>query len=164
MMVSGALLWLAAGNGMPLRRWVIVLGVIALSLVPAVNRVLAAALDRIRHPSQRTAEWAGVLIGVAAAVTSSPPLSTRAGTVPKTEDDCSYVIGTQMLARGHLWMPQHPLADFFESFYLTVKPVYCSIYFPGTALMFAPMVWFKLATWILPVVVCGASVGSCIGS
>jgi len=25
--------------------------------------------------------------------------------------------------------------------------------------MFAPMVWFKLATWILPVVVCGASVG-----
>jgi hypothetical protein len=56
-------------------------------------------------------------------------------------------------------MPQHPLADFFESFYLIVKPVYCSIYFPGTALMFAPMEWLAWPMWILPVLVAGTSVG-----
>src|SRR5215210_7969441 len=64
-----------------------------------------------------------------------------------------------MLAHGRLWMPRHPLADFFESFYLIVKPVYCSIYFPGTALMFAPMEWVGWPAWILPVVFSGAAMG-----
>jgi len=117
MMVSGALLWLAAGNGMPLRRWVIVLGVIALSLVPAVNRVLAAALDRIRHPSQRTAEWAGVLIGVAAGgYLIATAFNQGRDLFPKTEDDLQLRHRHADAGRGHLWMPQHPLADFFESF------------------------------------------------
>lgn len=160
LLAAGVALWLAAGNDMPPLRWAVVLGVVGLSLVPPVNRGLDRVLDRVRHPSPRAAEWAGVLIGVAATTyLIATAFAQDRGLAPKTHDDCSYVIGAQMLARGRLWMPQHPMADFFESFYVLVKPVYCSIYFPGTALMFAPMVWFGWASWILPVVLSGVIVG-----
>src|SRR5437016_4041646 len=56
----------------------------------------------------------------------------------KEQDESMYLIQTQMLARGHLWMPQHPCADFFESFHVLVRPVYAGMYFPGTALAYAP--------------------------
>jgi 4-amino-4-deoxy-L-arabinose transferase-like glycosyltransferase len=156
----GAVLFLVAGNDMPPVRWAIVLGTIAVSLIPPVNRILGWLLDRVRQPSTRAADWTGVIVAVAAmAYLIVAAFGQERGLTPKTHDDCSYVIGARMLAHGRLWMPQHPLADFFESFYLIVKPVYCSIYFPGTALMFAPMEWLDWPTWILPVVICGACVG-----
>jgi 4-amino-4-deoxy-L-arabinose transferase-like glycosyltransferase len=74
-------------------------------------------------------------------------------------DECSYAIGAQLLARGHLWLPQHPLGDFFDSFFLVARPVYSSIYFPGAALAFAPGVLFGWPTWVVPVVLSGISVG-----
>jgi hypothetical protein len=145
---------------MPPLRWGIVLGAAAISLVPPVGRVLARGLDRIRHPSKSAAEWAGVIVAVAAmAYLIVAAFAQERGLTPKTHDDCSYVIGARILAHGRLWMPHHPLADFFESFYLIVNPVYCSIYFPGTALMFAPMEWLSWPTWILPVVISAVSVG-----
>lgn len=154
------MLWVAAGNDMPPLRWGIVLGAVAVSLVPPVGRVLARGLDRVRHPSKSAAEWTGVVVAVAAmAYLVVAAFAQERGLTPKTHDDCSYVIGARILAHGRLWMPYHPLADFFESFYLIVNPVYCSIYFPGTALMFAPMEWLAWPTWILPVVVGGAAAG-----
>src|SRR5207249_2836245 len=62
-------------------------------------------------------------------------------------------------ARGRLWMPPHPLADFFETFFVLTRPVYAPIYFPGTALMYVPTVWLKLPYWLMPAVVSGATVG-----
>jgi hypothetical protein len=160
LLAVGVALYALAGNDMPAIRWAIVLGAVGLSLIPPVNRALARLLDRIRNPSRRAQEWAGVLIAVAAtAYLIATAFAQGRGLTPKTHDDCSYVIAARMLAHGRLWMPQHQLADFFESFYLLVKPVYCSIYFPGTALMFAPMEWLGWATWILPVVLSGAAVG-----
>jgi hypothetical protein len=64
-----------------------------------------------------------------------------------------------MLIQSRLWMPQHPLADFFESFHLLVKPVYASKYFPGTALLFAPGLAMELPYWLLPAITAGAVVG-----
>jgi hypothetical protein len=75
--------------------------------------------------------------------------------LPKSHDEHSYAIQTQMLARGKLWMPQHPLADFFESFQMLARPVYASIYFPGSALMYVPGVWLGLPPWVMPVIVAG---------
>ena len=40
--------------------------------------------------------------------------------------------------------------EFFESFHLLAKPVYASIYWPGTALMNAPGVWLGAGTWAPP--------------
>ena len=50
-------------------------------------------------------------------------------------------------------------ADFYDSFYILVKPVYCSIYFPGTALLYVPTIWLHLPTWVMPVLAAGTVVG-----
>src|SRR6185437_140170 len=56
-----------------------------------------------------------------------------------------------------LWMPAHPLGDFFQSFYILSKPVYASIYFPGTALMLVPTVWLSLPVWLMPAIIGGGA-------
>ncbi len=43
-----------------------------------------------------------------------------------------------------------PLAEFFESFQLIATPVYGSVYFPGSAMLYAPGVWLHLPHWVIP--------------
>jgi 4-amino-4-deoxy-L-arabinose transferase-like glycosyltransferase len=62
------------------------------------------------------------------------------------------------MASGRLWMPALPQPDFFESFYILVRPAYCSKYFPGTALFFVPTVWLHWPTWLMPAMASGACV------
>ena len=56
----------------------------------------------------------------------------------RVQDEMMYLVQVQMLARGHLTLPPHPMADFFQTFYLFTKPVYASMYFPGASMMFVP--------------------------
>lgn len=155
----GAVLWALSGNDLPARHWVIVLALVAVSLVPPVTTTLTKWFDRVRRPSQRAVEWTGLIVGVVATayLTMTAFLQERP-LAPRMLDECSYAISTQLLAHGHLWLPQHPLADFFDSFFVVVRPVYSSIYFPGTALANAPGVWFGWPTWIVPVVLTGISI------
>ena len=164
----GAALWAWAeyraahlhGHGLGPVRWLLIVAAVALAFVPAVRRAVLAVVARVRAPSPRSLERAAV--GVALAATCyfvfTAFLQDR-DLFPKTHDEGSYVIGLRMLARGRLWMPQHPLADFFDTFYVLVRPVYASLYFPGTALMYAPSDWFGWPTWVLPVLAAGAVVG-----
>jgi hypothetical protein len=50
----------------------------------------------------------------------------------------------RMLAHGRFWMPALPLPQFFDSFYVLVKPVYASMYFPGAAIMYVPALLLHL--------------------
>jgi hypothetical protein len=129
LLLAGLGLWLAIGSGRGIgtTRWGIVFILAAVAAVPAVSRTIAGVLERLRHPSRRTVQWASILIAFAAACyfTLTAFLQDR-DFYPKTHDDSSYLIQMRMLARGRLWMPAHPLADFFDSFYLIVRPVYAS--------------------------------------
>ena len=158
----GAGLWafLGLGGGFGAIRWLIIAVTGAIALVPPVSRGIDHWLERLRHPSPQAIRWATVLIAIIAAgyFVLTAILQAR-DLFPKTHDECSYHLGMQLLARGKLYLPSHPLADFFESFYILVKPVYCSIYFPGTALMFVPTIWLHLPTYVLPAIVSGATVG-----
>ena len=71
---------------------------------------------------------------------------------PQWHDEHSYLIQMQMLSRGHLWMPAHPMGDFFESFHLLTGSVYASKYFPGASILFLPTIWFHWPYWVMPVV------------
>jgi hypothetical protein len=125
-----------------------------------VTGLLTRLLERLRNPSQRATEWTAVSVGVvAAAYLVGTAMVQGKPLVPRMYDECSYAIGTQLLAHGKLWLPQQELADFFDSFFLTARPVYSSIYFPGTFVAFAPAVWLGWPTWIIPVVLSGITVG-----
>ena len=162
LLLFGVLFWLAIGGGRGIGtvRWIIIIGSAGIALLPPVARRINAIFDRSRHPTPEARRWAALLIGLAAAgyfiVTA---VLQHRDLFPKTHDDSSYFLQMQMLARGRLWMPAHPLADFFDSFYILVRPVYASQYFPGTAILYVPTVWLNLPTWVMPVFVSGAIVG-----
>jgi hypothetical protein len=157
----GALLWLALGNGrgIGITRWLIVALTAVAATLPPVGNAIYCITEKIRRPSPRAIDWTALLIGIiSAAYFIVTAFAQDRDLFPKTHDDCSYAIGMQMLARGHLWMPPLPLPDFFESFYILVKPAYCSKYFPGTALFFVPTVWLHWPTWLLPAIASGTCV------
>jgi hypothetical protein len=168
LLASGAALWALVewsararhGHGPGPVRWALVAAAVALASAPAVRRAVNGLLDRIRHPSPRALDRAtlGVALGSTCYFVLTAFLQDR-DLFPKTHDEGSYVIGMRMLARGRLWMEAHPLADFFDTFYVIVKPVYASLYFPGTALLYAPGDWLNWPTWVMSVVLSGAAVG-----
>ena len=161
LLACGAALWFAigSGKGMGPVRWILLAAAVAVGVLPPVRRRVCAVLDRVRHPSQAAMERTALLVGVLATVYFTfTAFHQDRDLFPKTHDEGSYLLGVRMLAAGRLWIPRHELADFFDTFYVLVEPVYASIYFPGTALMYAPSVWAGWPTWALPVVATGAIV------
>jgi hypothetical protein len=162
LLACGAALWLVIGNGggMGPARWALVGAAVLAGALPPVRRRVCAALDQVRNPSPGAVEKIALLVGVVATVYFTfTAFNQDRDLFPKTHDEGSYLLGMQMLAHGRLWMPAHELADFFDTFYVIVRPVYASKYFPGTALMYVPAVWLGWPTWVLPVVASGAIVG-----
>jgi hypothetical protein len=133
---------------------------LAAGCVPPVRRGLAAILEFISHPSPRQARWTALGVAAGSAVFLwLTALSERRTLEPFWHDQFCYVIQSRMLASGRLWLDWHPLPVFFESFHLLTQPVYAPIYFPGTALLFAPAIKLGLPLWTVSMVAAAAAVG-----
>ncbi len=166
MLALGAVLWGLigltgqAGPGIGWKRSIVITVAGALACIPPISRAIAAGVEPLRAPSPRQRAKVALAIAVVSTLYFiCTAIWQDRDLFPKTLDDQSYLIQMQMLARGHLWMPQHPLADFFDTFYVLVRPTYASMYFHGAALMYVPTVWLHLPTWVMPVIVAGAIVG-----
>jgi 4-amino-4-deoxy-L-arabinose transferase-like glycosyltransferase len=133
------------------------LGLIALLFVlPGVGKRLNAILDRVRHLGARELRLVTVGVFIVVTVYLFVTATRQARDMfPTWHDQQMTMIQTQMLARGKLWMASHPCADFFETFYVFVKPVYAAMYFPGAALFFVPGVWLHLPYAVMPLVASG---------
>ena len=152
--VGGVGAWVerAGGGSGPRARWIIILVAAAIGLLPPVARGIAAVQRATRQPTPATRNVLAICIAIASAGYFIATAANQSRDLfAKTNDDCSYLIGMRMLAHGRLWMPAPPTPDFYDSFYILVKPVYCSIYFPGTALLYVPTIWLHLPTWVMPV-------------
>ncbi|HET6249671.1 MAG TPA: glycosyltransferase family 39 protein [Tepidisphaeraceae bacterium] len=157
----GVLGWMVIGPGRGIGniRWCLIATAGIIACIPHVARAIFAGLDRLRNPSPSNLNRATLLVGVVSAgYFVLTAFNQGRDMFPKTHDDCSYLIGMQILAHGRLWEPALPLPDFFDSFYLLVRPVYCSLYFPGTALLYVPTIWLHLPTWLMPALASGAVV------
>jgi hypothetical protein len=162
LLVVGVQLWLIVGRGQygssPRLVWYVPM--VLLAGIPFFARRLDRALDWVRHPSHRVRAWTAVAIAIGATIyLISTAFYQHRDLVPKLHDDYMHLVQAQLLARGRLWMTQHPVADSFESFLIFVKPVYAGIYFPGASLLMVPGVWLGLAFWVVPVIACGCAVG-----
>src|SRR5437773_1384266 len=163
-----AFAWVAAHPSIspqapPRRRmtWVHAAGIIAaiaLAVAPTPRRWIAAHLQRVRRPSPRARRLvATAIFAIAVAYILLIAWMQDRDLIPKFHDEHMVMLQTRMLAHGRLWTAAHPLADFFETFHVLVKPVYAAIYFPGSALMYVPSVWLGLRFWILPLLIAAAS-------
>jgi hypothetical protein len=136
------------------------LGAVVLGFIPIIRRWMRRLWIAIEHPSPR-AQLATALI--LAVICSAYLYWTERGEGiwfgPTYHDESSYLIQTRMLAQGRLFLPAHPLAPFFETFYLLTERVYASMYFPGTALMYVPIIWLRLPYYVGPLIVYGLSAG-----
>jgi hypothetical protein len=140
----------------PFQRNLIIV-VLALALLPITARPIAYALDRFQRISRRTRRILTILVFLAATGMLLHAIHMQRRDLGlKYHDEFSYALQARMLASGRLWMPPHPLSDFFDSFQVIVDPVYCSMYFPGTAILLVPGVWFHWPYWFTAVLVCGA--------
>jgi hypothetical protein len=121
---------------------------------------IQSLLDKVRHPSSRT-QWliaAGlILVSILYLYATAIYLGRSFG--PKWHDEFSFSLQAQIFASGHLWMPQHPLADFFDTFYVLARPVYAPERFPGLTLMLVPGVWLRWPMWVTPLLISGGCVG-----
>ncbi|HWE93536.1 MAG TPA: hypothetical protein VG269_06125 [Tepidisphaeraceae bacterium] len=144
-------------------RWVPLAVAVAVGLlarVPALNGRVAPLLESCRHPSPRALRWTTLAVGaLSTAYFIFTAFHQHRDLFPRLHDEHSYLIQSRMIAVGHLWEPQHPLADFFDNFYMLARPVYAPIYFPGTALLNAPFVCLGLPYWTMPVLASGLVVG-----
>lgn len=161
LLVLGAALWFYIGGG----RWGSSAQVIGLVFVlvassfPFVHDRVAARIDRLRHPSRQVMLWLSVAIFViSAGYLLSAAVRQDRYLEPSWHDQQMHAVQMQHLARGRLWLPQHPLADFFDTFYVLVKPVYAAIYFPGASLLYVPTVWLGLPYWLIPLLASAALV------
>lgn len=131
-----------------------------LALIPASARRLdrwSAALDAI---ALRRRSHVAVAVGALSSVVLT--LLTVVLHRPMQllwHDEFQFHLQSQMLSRFRLWMPTHPLSDFFDTFYVLMTPHYAAQSFPGASLLFVPTVWLHLPTWVMPILVAGAVCG-----
>jgi 4-amino-4-deoxy-L-arabinose transferase-like glycosyltransferase len=134
--------------------------VTTICLLPGVGDRLTALLDRVRHPSSKTRALASVVVAVLSALLLCVvALLRHRAFFPVLHDEQTYLLQTRMLAHGRLWLPAHPLANFLETFFVFVRPVYAPIYFPGTAVLFVAAIWLHVPVWVWALGVAGATVG-----
>src|SRR5688572_10342404 len=159
LLVVGVQLWLLIGRGQygAAPRALVFLTVVAVASLPPVFRRVSAWLDSVRRvtPRRRMLVAVGVFV-VTTALLYATARYQRRELFPKMHDEYMHLLQVQMLAHGKLWMPPHEAADSFESFHIFVKPVYASIYFPGTSLLHVPVAWLDLPYAAMPCLIAGA--------
>jgi hypothetical protein len=149
--VVGLGLCIAIGdrNGWTVAQLIALAAALLIALVPASRRGVVSALERLRHLDRSGIRSATLLCFVIALLYMLGTAYVQGrDLIPLWHDHQMTLLQAAMLAHGKLWLPQHPCADFFETFYVFVKPVYAPIYFLGGALAFVPAVWLHVPVWL----------------
>ena len=162
LLVVGVQLWLILGRGQPgnLPGIIVWAAILLVALLPPVNHRIARVLERVANPSPRMRLFVAVVIAIVAGVyLYVTAVRQQRDFFLKIHDEHIYAIQARMLAAGKLWLRPHGAAESFDSPYVLVRPVYGSMYFPGTALALVPAVWLGLPWWVTPLVMSAISVG-----
>ncbi len=136
------------------------IAIVSLAAMPPTAYWLSRLLDLVRCPGELARKWSSMIAGLMSfAYLLWTAVAQHRPRWPYVHDEFSYLIQAHQFAAGHLWMPAHPLAQFFDSFQLFTAPVYASAYFPGTALLYVPGIWLHLPAWITSLAIAGVIAG-----
>jgi hypothetical protein len=162
LLLFGFQLWLLSDFWLYRPMWRVAIYVAALTVcfLRPVQRSLER-LTRFLEPTsaRRTVGIVFAIVLASTAVLYATALSSDRQFTPIFHDEFAYLLQARMFASGHLWMPPHPLGDFFETFYVIVDRVYAPQYFPGAALMLVPGALLGLPEWVMPLVIAGLTCG-----
>jgi hypothetical protein len=141
-------------------RYLLLIPVLLLALSPPVAARIRTVQQRLREPSRDAARITAVAVAAVACIyLYATAVHVNRELNPRAHDEFMHLLQMRMMAEGSLWLPSHPLADFFEAFHIFVKPVYASMYFPGASLFYLPSVWLNLDPWLMPLLATSAAVG-----
>lgn len=162
LLIFGVELWLNLGEGDYGRGYkpLLVAAAIVAGFIRPINRRFNRVWNWVSNPSPWVRTW--IALGIAVGSALFLLWTERMQGIefkPKYQDEFSYLIQMRMLSHGRLWMPGLPLPEFFDSFYILVKPVYASMYFPGAAMMFLPALLLRLPYWAGTLAVAGICAG-----
>lgn len=164
MLALGLFVWalcLGCATG-SLVQWAVAGVLVVLLFFPPFRAKIDKIIAATRNPAPGRARWIALTVSVCAAASFLIIAYVQSWDfILRFQDEHSYALQLQMLAHGRLWMPPFDprIAHFFSSLNIFVRPVYGSIYFPGTALMFVSSVWLHLPFWALPLIAGAACVG-----
>jgi hypothetical protein len=133
---------------------------VAAALIPPVRRIAWKFLRKLRRPTARQRAIIAVLVTLAAGAALGHFAATCGRALyPTMQDEFQFLLQTRMLASGRLWMPAHPLLDFFDTFYVLIQPKYAAQSFPGTAILFVPSIWLGIVPWKWAIALAAITVG-----
>ncbi|HEV7299504.1 MAG TPA: hypothetical protein VGN72_09090 [Tepidisphaeraceae bacterium] len=140
-------------------RYLPLIPILLIGMLPQVSSRIWKVQQRLRDPSRDATRMTTIAIGALTCIyLYANAVYIDRELHPRMHDEFMHLLQIRMMAHGALWLPSHPLADFFESFHIFVKPVYASMYFPGGSLFYLPTIWFGLDPWLMPLLTVSAIV------
>jgi hypothetical protein len=138
----------------------IMLAAFALPLIPGIAPAAWFVLKRLHRPSPLALNITTILVSIGGGVVLSYyAIATHRDLFPHLHDEFQFLLQTRMLSEGRLWMPGHPLYDFFDTFYVLIQPKYAAQSFPGTAILFVPSIWLHVAPWKWAILLSAIAIG-----
>lgn len=134
--------------------------IMALWLCRPTHAALAHFLDRIRAPRRRARTIASVAIAIfSACYFYGTAVEFERALAPLWHDSNQHMVQAQLLMHGKLWSAPHALADQMETFFVLTTPVYAAIHFPGTSMLYAPLLALGVPPAVFSALMTGAIVG-----
>src|SRR4051794_16683103 len=121
LLVVGVQAWLVVGRGIlePTGAALAAAACLIVACLPYLRPRANRLARRLSRPCPRTQCCIAVAVILAmAAFLYWTAMAQHRGLYPKFHDQFMYLLQARMLASGRLWMPPHPLAEFFETFYV----------------------------------------------
>jgi hypothetical protein len=102
-------------------------------LMPLLGDRMFSAIEKAftSLARRKTAAIVAVFVGTIAMRLALLPLLPVPA--PAIHDEFAYLVQSDIFAHGHLALPPHPMAPYFETFYINFQPTYSSMYPPAQA-------------------------------